>query len=266
MNQESIQIIALNIIASNKDLTEEFMDRQAFGFGKKTEPKESPSQAEEAEMSAPEILKKRVLNASAKVEAYYSALKSVQDEVAKYQEKQMEQFNIPKLQEEYSKVISFIKDAIRALPQHEALIESMVYTLREASERNVVAPKSIDAMNDVISKINAMVKPSKLKAWEELKLQLFKMEDVKEGWSEYLQTEQKKRPKELQEPNWEAMAPEDLKKLLGPRSSLKVAASAWDTLKAWFNELKSLFSITLGSIESDNAQWEEINQELHAIA
>ena len=244
-----------------------FMDRVAAP-PKKTK---APAKAEipEEQLSAPEIVKKRVTNASKKVEDYLATLWMIKTQTEELEKKLAAKMDVPKLKEEYAKVLPYIQSVIKALPQHQATIGRVIYMLREASTRTGVTVGSVEKMNELIDKINQLVAPDKMSEWVAIRDTLIATTDVKESFTppKYVEDPTKMRPKELEAPGFETIPPEELKTLLEPHSSMmsRRAKGVWESIKGWLNSFKSAVMQVASLLKTDQGEWEALEQELAAV-
>jgi len=232
---------------------------------------DAPKKGEErgvAEMSAKEIAVKKILAVNDKLETLYAAVALMNEQVKDYQAKLRTKLGIPKLEEEAKGAEEYMNELARLLEQKEFLLGNMVYTFKTSSERLVSALRSVEKVNAAIATIEEIVSPKKMARYQEIVQDFTKMEPIAESFSAYLETEEKKRPKELQAPELEKLSPEQLTKLMETpqtKSSLNVmSASFWDTIKGWFNSLKALAADAIGLVSDDLALLQEVQADLEA--
>lgn len=249
-----------------------FMFKQAdvMDFLKKKEKTEAPKSGEKgvAEMSAKEIAVKKIMAVNEKLENLYMAVALINEKVNEYRATLSKKLEIPKLEEEAKGAEEYMNELARLLEQKEFLLGNMVYTFKTSSERLVSSLRSVEKVNAAIETIEEVVSPKKMARYQEIVKDFTKMEPIAESFNAYLETEEKKRPKELQGPELEKLSPEQLTKLMETpqtKSSLNVmSASFWDTIKGWFNSLKALAADAIGLVTDDLALLQQAQADLEA--
>jgi len=278
----NIEEIALEVIASSKDLTEDFMNRIAEPVEKKTTPVPAKAPAKpkgesDQPISVWEMVKKRAQTLNARVEKWMDAIAQIKGILKQEEERLNKEMGVPKLAQAAAKALEWLKKLQAALTQRQFTLGKIAYTTAAAYKTDPEsALKSVEALNTWLDKTAQLIPADKVALWDALKTEAFTQgRDVPESFTQkYSPDPAVRRPKELEDESLKAIPPAKQIELMEPekgpeplKSSLRVEADgAWDEFKGWLNSMMSFLTQTFNLVEEDQDALEDLASEGEALA